>query len=69
MMAIDMDLSAGGNGRRRRRLARVRSVLSAWLGRVGARRALAAVDDRALRRTGPTRCGIAAEIARWRRRA
>ena len=66
MMAIDMDLSTGGD--RRRRFARLRDALSTWLGRARARRALAAMDDRALRDLGLTRCEISAEIARWRRR-
>jgi uncharacterized protein YjiS (DUF1127 family) len=66
MMAIDMDLTADGG--RHRRFARLRDALSTWLGRARDRRALAAMDDRALRDLGLARCEISAEIARWRRR-
>ena len=52
---------------RPRRLARVRNAFSTWLGRARDRRALAALDDRALRDIGLSRYDIAAEIARWRR--
>ena len=60
MMAIDIDLTAGGD--RRRRFARLRDAFRTWLGRARARRALAAMDDRALRDLGLARC----EISRWR---
>ena len=65
MMAIDMDLTTGGNGR----FARIRNAFSTWLGRARDRRALAALDDRTLRDIGLTRCEIEAEIARRRWRA
>ncbi len=61
MMAIDMDLSTGGN---RRRFARVRNAFSAWLGRTRDRRALAALDDRALKDVGLSRYDVSAEVAK-----
>ncbi len=61
MMAIDMDLSRGGD---RRRLARVRDAFSAWLGRARDRRALAALDERTLKDIGLSRYDISAELAR-----
>ncbi len=61
MMAIDMDLSTGGN---RRRFARVRNAFSAWLGRARDRRALAALDDRALKDVGLSRYDVSAEVAK-----
>ena len=68
MMAIDMDLTIVGNRTRLRPFARVRDAFSTWLGRARDRRALAALDDRALRDMGLRRYDIAAEIGRWRRR-
>jgi uncharacterized protein YjiS (DUF1127 family) len=62
MMAIDMDLSTGGNGSSR--LARVRNAVSAWLGRARDRRALAALDDRALKDVGLSRYDVSAEVAK-----
>ena len=67
MMAIAMDLPTSSN--RSRRFARVRRAFSAWLRRSRDRRALAAMDDRALRDLGLTRYEAAAEIARWRWRS
>lgn len=61
MMAIDMDLTTGGD---RRRLARIRDAVLAWLGRARDRRALAALDERTLKDIGLSRCDIAAETAR-----
>jgi uncharacterized protein YjiS (DUF1127 family) len=61
MMAIDMDLSIGGD---RRRLARIRSAFSAWLGRARDRRALAALDERTLKDIGLSRYDVSAELAR-----
>jgi uncharacterized protein YjiS (DUF1127 family) len=62
MMAIDMDLTTRSN----RRFARVRNAVSTWLGRARDRRALAELDERALRDIGLSRYDISAEIARWR---
>jgi uncharacterized protein YjiS (DUF1127 family) len=62
MMAIDMDLSTGGNGSSR--LARVRNAVSAWMGRARDRRALAALDDRALKDVGLSRYDVSAEVAK-----
>ena len=61
MMAIDMDLSPGGD---RRRFARVRNAFSAWLGRARDRRALAALDERTLKDIGLSRYDVSAEMAR-----
>jgi uncharacterized protein YjiS (DUF1127 family) len=66
MMAIDMDLTTGGE---RRRFAGIRNAFSAWLGRARDRRALAALDERTLKDIGLSRCDISAEIARRRWRA
>ena len=66
MMAIDMDLTIGGD---RRRFARVRNAFSGWLGRARDRRALAALDERTLKDIGLSRYDISAEIARRRWRA
>ena len=63
MMAIDMDLTTGGD----RRFARLRNAFSAWLGRARDRRTLAAMDERTLKDLGLTRYDISAEIARRRR--
>jgi uncharacterized protein YjiS (DUF1127 family) len=60
MMAIDMDLTTGGD----RRSARIRNAFSAWLGRARDRRALAALDERTLKDIGLSRYDVAAEIAR-----
>jgi uncharacterized protein YjiS (DUF1127 family) len=49
-----------------RRLAQLRHAVANWVGRVRERRALAAMDDRALRELGRSRYELAAEIARWR---
>ncbi len=62
MMAIDMDMSTGGD--RGRRLARVRNAISAWLGRARDRRALAALDERTLKDIGLSRYDASAETAR-----
>ena len=62
MMAIDMDLTTGGD--RRRHLARVRNAISAWLGRARDRRALAALDERTLKDIGLSRYDVSAELAR-----
>jgi uncharacterized protein YjiS (DUF1127 family) len=62
MMAIDMDLTTGGD--RRRRPARIRSAFSAWLGRARDRRALAALDERTLKDIGLSRYDVSAELAR-----
>ncbi|MBD0274585.1 MAG: DUF1127 domain-containing protein, partial [Acetobacteraceae bacterium] len=61
MMAIDMDLTPGGD---RRRLARIRNAFSAWLRRARDQRALAALDERTLKDIGLSRYDVAAEIAR-----
>jgi uncharacterized protein YjiS (DUF1127 family) len=47
-------------------IAWVRAAFSTWLGRARDRRALAALDDRAMRDIGLSRYDISAEIARWR---
>ena len=60
MMAIDMDLTTGGN----RGLARIRNAFSAWLGRARDRRTLAALDERTLKDIGLSRYDVAAEMAR-----
>ena len=60
MMAIDMDLTTGGD----RRFARIRNAFSAWLDRARDRRALAALDERTLKDIGLSRYDVAAEIAR-----
>jgi uncharacterized protein YjiS (DUF1127 family) len=60
MMAIDMDLTTGGN----RGLARIRNAFSAWLGRARDRRALAALDERTLKDIGLSRYDASAETAR-----
>lgn len=65
MMTVDMDLTPTGN----RRFTRIRSAFSAWLGRARDRRALAALDERALKDIGLTHYDISAEVARWRWRA
>jgi uncharacterized protein YjiS (DUF1127 family) len=62
-MATD---TATGAAARPKPFARARGALSTWRGRARDRRALAAMDDRALRDLGLTRCAISAEIARWR---
>jgi uncharacterized protein YjiS (DUF1127 family) len=62
MMAIDMDLTTGGN----RGLARIRNAFSAWLGRARDRRALAALDERTLKDIGLSRYDISAAIERRR---
>ena len=62
MMAIDMDLTPGGD--RPRPLARVRGALSAWLRRARDRRALAALDERTLKDIGLSRYDVSAEMAR-----
>ena len=61
MMAIDMDLTTGGD---RRRFALVRNAFSAWLVRARERRALAALDERTLKDIGLSRYDISAELAR-----
>jgi uncharacterized protein YjiS (DUF1127 family) len=58
-MAMDLTIRAD-------RFARLRHTLSNWTGRARERRALAAMDDRALRELGRSRHELAAEIARWR---
>jgi len=62
MMAIDMDLTTGGD--RRRHLARVRNAISAWLRRARDRRTLAAFDERTLKDIGLSSYDISAETAR-----
>ena len=56
MMAIDMDLTTGGN----ERFARIRNAFSAWLGRARDRRALAALDEMTLKDIGLPR-----HLAEW----
>ena len=51
---------------RARRVAQLRRAFSNWVGRARERRALAAMDDRALRDLGLTRYDVAAAIARRR---
>jgi uncharacterized protein YjiS (DUF1127 family) len=51
---------------RARRVAQLRRAFSNWVGRARERRALAAMDDRALREIGRSRHELVAEIARWR---
>jgi len=61
MMAIDMDLSTGND---RRRFARVRNAVSAWLCRARDRRTLATLDERTLKDIGLSRYDLSAELAR-----
>jgi uncharacterized protein YjiS (DUF1127 family) len=58
-MAMDLTIRAD-------RFARLRHAVSNWTGRARERRALAAMDDRALRELGRSRHELAAEIVRWR---
>ncbi len=46
--------------------SRARRAVAARIGRARERRALAAMDDRALRDLGLSRYDVEAEIARWR---
>ena len=65
-MSIDDTTGAAAGGARANPLALARRAFSAWRGRARDLRALAAMDDRALRDLGLSRHDVWAEAARWR---